>query len=135
MDGKFALLGADAILFTHLCYVGYVVIGLLLILLGWWRDWSWVRNPWFRATHLIAIFIVTISAWFQIDCPLTILENSLREKAGDTGYAGSFMSHWMSEILFYQASPMAFTIGYSVFGLLVIGSWFAVRPRGFRQDR
>jgi hypothetical protein len=33
---KISQLGADAILFTHLCYVGYVVFGLLLILLGWW---------------------------------------------------------------------------------------------------
>ena len=133
MDGKFALLAADAILFTHLCYVGYVIIGLLLILLGWWRDWSWVRNPWFRATHLIAILIVAFSAWFHIDCPLTVLENDLRAQGGDVGYSGSFMAHWMSEILFYEASPMAFTISYSMFGLLVIGTWVLVRPRPFRK--
>ena len=132
MEGKTALLAADAILFTHLCYVGFVVVGLVLILLGWWRGWRWICNPWFRIAHLIAIAIVAVSAWFRLDCPLTVLENHLRSRGGTDGYEGSFMAHWMSEILFYEASPMAFTIAYTVFGLLVIGSWFAVRPRRFR---
>jgi len=130
---KISMFGADLILFFHLSYVGYVVFGLLLILLGWWRGWSWIRNPWFRATHLVAILIVAVSAWFHIDCPLTVIENDLRARGGDVGYSGSFMSHWMSEILFYEADPMAFTIAYSVFGLLVIGSWVVVRPRSFRR--
>lgn len=129
----FNLFAADAILLTHLCYVGYVIFGLLLILLGWWRGWSWVRNPWFRLTHLVAILIVAVSAWFHIDCPLTVLENDLRARGGGTGYSGSFMSHWMSKLLFYEADPMTFTIGYTLFGLLVVLSWVAVRPRSFRR--
>jgi len=133
MDGKLALLAADLILFVHLSYVGFVVLGLVLILLGWWRGWSWVRNPWFRLAHVVAILIVAVSAWFHLDCPLTVLENDLRARGGVVGYEGSFMSHWMREILFYQASPMTFTIAYTVFGLLVIGSWVAVRPRSFRR--
>lgn len=132
MEGKMALLAADLILFIHLSYVGFVIFGLVLILLGWWRRWSWVRNPWFRLAHVVAILIVAVSAWFHLDCPLTVLENDLRARGGTAGYEGSFMSHWMREILFYQASPMTFTIAYSVFALAVIGSLVVVRPRPFR---
>lgn len=132
MEGKMALLAADLVLFVHLSYVMFVVGGLLLVWLGRWRGWSWVRNPWFRLGHLAAILIVAISAWFHLDCPLTVLENDLRARGGDAGYDGSFMAHWMSAILFYQGPPWAFTLAYTVFGLLVIGSWWAVRPRSFR---
>jgi len=132
MEGRLALLAADLILFIHLSYVGFVIFGLLLTLLGWWRGWSWVRNPWFRLAHVVAILIVAVSAWFHLDCPLTVVENDLRARGGAAGYEGSFMSHWMREILFYDASPMAFTIAYSVFALAVIGSLVVVRPRPFR---
>jgi hypothetical protein len=132
MEGKTALLAADLVLFVHLSYVMFVIVGLLLIWLGRWRGWTWVRNPWFRLGHVVAILIVAVSAWFHLDCPLTVLENDLRARGGDAGYDGSFMAHWMREILFYQGPPWAFTLAYSVFGLLVIGSWFAVRPRSFR---
>lgn len=49
---------ADAIVGVHVAYVSYVAIGQLLIWLGPAMHWRWVRNPWFRWTHLIAIVIV-----------------------------------------------------------------------------
>ncbi len=124
---------ADLTLLLHLIFVAFVVIGLLLILLGKVLDWSWVRNPWFRTTHLVAITLVILQAWFGIICPLTILEMELRSRAGEATYAGSFVSHWLEMILYYQGPAWAFGLVYTLFGLAVIASWFWVHPRRFRR--
>ena len=33
---------------------------------------------------MVAILIVAVSAWFHLDCPLTVLENDLRARGGVT---------------------------------------------------
>lgn len=123
------LLAADAVLLLHLLFVAFVVIGLVLIFVGKARRWSWVRNLWFRVTHLLAIALVAVQSWFGVICPLTTFEMALRSRAGDAVYTGSFMSHWLETILYYQAPPWAFAVCYTVIGVVVIGSWFWVSPR------
>lgn len=120
---------ADGVLVTHIAFVGFVVIGLLLILVGGLRRWSWVRNRWFRRAHLAAIGLVVAQAWCGVICPLTTLEMFLREKAGDATYQGTFIAHWLHRLLFFNAPPWVFTACYSVFALAVIASWRFVRPR------
>lgn len=125
------LLAADALLVTHVLFVAFVVFGLLLILIGKVLSWSWVRNPRFRLNHLIAIGIVVLQSWFGMICPLTTWEMALRAKAGDTVYAGTFISHWLDKLLYYQAPAWVFVLAYTAFGLAVLASWFWVRPRPF----
>lgn len=132
-SGTFRLL-ADLVLVTHVAFVAFVIFGLVLILVGGFRKWAWIRNAWFRAAHLLAIGIVVGQAWAGVICPLTTLEMWLRERAGDLTYEGTFISHWLHRILFFQAPPWVFVVCYTVFGLLVIGSWFAFRPRPFRKE-
>lgn len=127
----FYLLAADALLLLHVLFVIFVVFGLALIYVGKTCDWHWVRNPWFRIAHLGAIGIVTVQSWFDFICPLTIWEMELRNRAGDTVYIGSFISHWLETLLYYQAPMWVFAVIYTVFGALVIASWFIVRPRPF----
>lgn len=123
---------ADLILTIHVAFVIFVVVGLLLILVGKTMGWSWVRNPWLRAAHLLAIGIVTTQAWAGVICPLTTWEMDLRAKAGDTVYGGSFIAHWLGELLYIEAPLWAFTVAYTLFAGLVVLSWFWVRPRSFR---
>ena len=124
-------LAADALLVLHVGFVVFVVVGLVLIWLGGALGWWWVRNPWFRVAHLIGIGIVVLQAWLGQICPLTIWEMALREKAGDATYAGSFIQHWLHELLYYEAPMWVFAVCYTVFGLLVVASWYFVRPRPF----
>lgn len=128
-DSSLILLVADGILLLHVLFVAFVVIGLVLIFAGKPRCWSWIRNPWFRIAHLAAISIVVVQSWVGAICPLTTLEMLLRSRAGDTAYEGSFISHWLGTILYYQAPAWVFVICYTVFGAAVIASWFWVRPR------
>ena len=124
-------IAADAILVVHGLFVVFVVLGLFLIYLGRLLSWQWVRNPWLRATHLLAISVVVIQSWFGLICPLTAWEMGLRSRAGELVYAGSFVANWVGEILYFQAPAWVFVACYTVFGALVLLSWFLVRPRPF----
>jgi glucan phosphoethanolaminetransferase (alkaline phosphatase superfamily) len=123
-----ALFAADAVLLLHVLFVVFVIAGLLLIFLGKVLAWSWVRNWWFRITHLVAIVVVVLQAWLGVICPLTTLEMALRREAGDATYAGTFISHWLESILYYQAPAWVFAVCYTAFAALVVLSWFWVRP-------
>jgi hypothetical protein len=124
-------LAADALLVAHALFVVFVVLGLILIFAGKFLSWQWVRNPWFRVTHLLGISVVVLQSWFGVICPLTVWEMELRAKAGMTAYEGSFITHWINVLLYYQAPPWVFVVCYTVFGGLVLCSWFLVRPRAF----
>jgi len=126
------LIAADAVLLLHILLAAFIVIGLLLIFAGKLRRWSWVRNPWFRLTHLIAISIVVIQSWFGIICPLTTIEMTLRSRGGGAVYPGSFISHWLETLLYYQLPAWVFVVCYMIFGGIVAACWFWIRPRRFR---
>jgi hypothetical protein len=125
------LIIADALLLLHVLVVVFIVAGLVAVYAGGTLAWSWVRNPWFRSLHVAAIGIVALQSWVGIICPLTTWEMSLRNQAGDTVYSGSFISHWLESLLYYQAPAWVFMVVYTAFGALVMASWFFVRPRSF----
>jgi len=134
MDSKLLyLFAADVLLFIHVLFVAFVVLSLFLIFAGKFRRWAWVKNPWFRIGHLLAIGVVVLQSWLGMICPLTIWEMALREKAGDTVYAGTFVSHWLDTILYFSAPPWVFIVCYTAFGLLVVLSWFWHPPRRLNQ--
>lgn len=120
---------ADAIVVFHAAYVLWVILGLLLTLLGMFRRWQWIRNPWFRWSHLAMILIVVVESWLGIVCPLTTWEQALRAKAGDETYRGDFLANFVHEALFIEAPPWAFTVGYTIFGLLVLATFLWAPPR------
>jgi hypothetical protein len=126
---------ADLVLLTHVAFVAFIVVGLILILMGGFLGWNWIRNPWFRILHLAGISLVIAQAWLGIICPLTTLEMKLRESAGDQTYHSTFMAHWLGKLLFFDAPPWVFMVGYTLFGLAVVSSWWLFRPRPIRQQR
>ena len=125
----FYTLLADSILILHFAFVAFVVIGLLVIWVGWVRRWRFVYNFWFRLTHLLAIGVVAAESLAGIVCPLTIWENHLRLLAGGgEAYAGSFVQHWLHRVMFYEASESTFTIIYLLFFTAVALSLWLVKP-------
>ncbi len=119
---------ADVILMTHTLFVGFVVFGLVFTVIGAVRRWRWIRNPWFRVAHLIAIGIVVVQAWLDKTCPLTIWENRARQAGGSIGYTGSFIQYWLHQLIFYDFEPWVFTLAYSLFGMLVVLTWILAPP-------
>lgn len=127
-------IGADLLMGVHLFFVAFVVFGLVLVWIGRFARWAWVRNPWFRWAHLASIGVVVAQAWLGRICPLTIWEMALREKAGEATYSGAFVAHWAEALLYYEAPPWVFAVAYTLFAALVVASWVAVRPRAFGGD-
>ena len=125
------LVAADAVLLLHVLFVLFVVGGLAAIYAGRALGWAWVRGRTFRFAHLGAIGVVVVQAWLGVVCPLTTLEMALRARAGAATYAGTFVSHWLEALLYWRAPAWVFVVAYTAFGAAVLGSWFAVPPRGF----
>jgi hypothetical protein len=117
---------ADSVVAFHAAYVAFVVFGLIAILTGYAMSWRWVRNLYFRATHLAAILLVCIEAVVGVACPLTTLENALRLRAGGVGYPGDFLGYWLDWMIFYNAPPWVFTAIYLGFGALVLTTFWLV---------
>ncbi len=128
---------ADAILLFHAAYVAYVVLGLAAIVVGIALNWNWVRNFWFRITHLAAIGLVVAESLAGLECPLTVLENRLRQAAGQRGYAAGCIAHWVQPLIFFDFPRWMFTVGYVLFASAVAAVFFFAPPArpGARRDR
>ena len=131
-SGDYAML-ANLVLITHAAYVAFVLLGLPVILVGAILDWRFVRNFWLRLFHLAAIGVVVVPSWFGIVCPLTTFESTLRARAGASPGDSGFIAYWLRELLYYEAPGWVFVVVYTAFGLLVVASWYFVRPAGRRQ--
>lgn len=120
---------ADLIVAVHFAYVAFVIVALAVILVGIALRWSWVRNFWFRAIHLLMIAVVVFESLGKIECPLTTWEFRLRELAGETPEEGTFIGRWAHWLLFYNIPPRVLTICYCCFGLAVLCVWLLAPPR------
>lgn len=98
---------ADLLVGVHVLFVAFVVFGGLLAL----------RSLWIAAAHLPAAAwgaLIEFRGWV---CPLTPLENSLRASAGQAGYDGGFIEHYLVPVLY----PGGLTRGLQiVLGSLVV---------------
>ncbi len=120
---------ADAVLLLHFGDVVFVVGGLAAVVGGNLAGWRWVNRWPFRVVHLLAIGVVVAQAWLGQVCPLTTLESWLRVQAGTPAYRTGFVAHWVERLLFHEAPPWVFTLAYTVFGVLVLASWWYFPPR------
>ena len=103
--------------------------GQVFILIGWACSWWTTRNFTFRLLHLAGIGFVVIESWLGARCPLTLLENHLRQVAGDSPQDMSFVGYWLSRLLFYSAPEWVFTLVYTLFAAAVITTWLVYPPR------
>lgn len=83
---------ANAVLLLHLGFILFVIFGGLLTL----RDGRW-------ALLHVPVFVwgalVNLMHWV---CPLTPWENQLRALAGESGYSGGFIQHYVGAVVYPQ---------------------------------
>jgi len=120
---------ANAVLLLHVAVVIFVVLGLPAIVVGNWRKMAWANSLWWRSAHLLAIAVVVLQAWLGQYCGLTVLESRLRQQAGQAGYGGGFIEHWLQRLLYYEGPLWVFALAYTVFGALVAWAWWHYPPR------
>jgi len=117
-----ARLLADALVAAHLAFIVFVVAGGLLVLRR--RGWAVLHLP-----------AVAWGAFAEISgtlCPLTPLENSLRLRAGDAGYTGGFIEHYLIPLLYPEALTARTQV---VLGLAVIAVNVVVYALAWRRWR
>lgn len=102
-----AFLLADAVLFIHLAFVLFVLFGGLLAL-------KWRSTIWFHLPAAAWGAFIEFSGWI---CPLTPLENWLREQGGASGYTGDFLSHYLVALLYPEALTLQIQL---ILGLVVV---------------
>lgn len=119
---------ADAILALHAAIVGFVVVGEALFMLGGVRAWRWVRRFGLRVGHAVLMLFIALQAWLGQLCPLTVWEQALRRRAGQAAYTESFIEHWLSRLIFFDAPWWVFVAGYTGFAALVLLTWWWVPP-------
>jgi hypothetical protein len=120
---------ADVVLAVHFAFVLFVIGGFFVIWIGHARHWSFVRNFGFRITHLVAMGVVALQVIANMPCPLTILEQMLRERAGQPVYEESCIEHWIGRFLFYDLDDWVFIVTYIGFFLLIALTFWKVPPR------
>lgn len=81
---------ADLVVLVHVAFIAFVVFGGLLAL-------RWRRIPW---VHLPAAAWGALIEIRGLICPLTPLENWLRQLAGEAGYSGGFIEHYILPIVY-----------------------------------
>jgi hypothetical protein len=94
------LLLADALVVVHLAYVVFVLAGAVLVR----------YRPKVLWLHLAAVAWGAYVALAHRVCPLTPLEVSLRVRAGQVGYSGGFVEHYLIPLLY----PKALTPGIQI---------------------
>jgi hypothetical protein len=120
---------ADLIVAFHVAYVSYVVVGQLAIWLGLALRWAWVRNPWFRWTHLIMMVIVGGEAALNIECPLTRWERGFRELAGQPVSGETFLGRLLHNLIFVDWPQGVINALHIAFALVVLGTFILAPPR------
>jgi hypothetical protein len=84
---------ADAVLVMHLAFILFVVAGGLLVLRS--RRVAWL--------HLPAVAWGALIEFMGWICPLTPLEVWARSQAGETGYTGGFVEHYLLPVVYPEA--------------------------------
>ncbi|MDH3527839.1 MAG: DUF2784 domain-containing protein [Gammaproteobacteria bacterium] len=85
----YALL-ADLVLLLHAAFIGFVLLGGLLVLR--WRPLMWLHVP-----AVIWGILIEVQGWL---CPLTPMENRLRKAAGAQGYDAGFIEHYLAPLIY-----------------------------------
>jgi len=98
---------ADLIVLVHLGFILFVVLGGFFVLR--WRKLAWVHIP-------LAIWGAVVE-FANLICPLTPLENHLRELGGGSGYQIDFVEQYIVPIVYTPSLDLKLQI---ILGSLVI---------------
>lgn len=113
---------ADAVVLLHFAFLVFVVLGGLLVLR--WPGVAWLHLP-------MAAWGVFVEIYLHY-CPLTPLENRLRERGGLVAYDTGFIDHYIVPMIY----PLGLTPGIQLFlGILLVGGYVVVYAFAWRIHR
>lgn len=111
-------LAAGAVVLLHFGFVIFVVAGGLLAI-------RWPRVMWIHIPAALWGVLIEMADWV---CPLTPLENYLRERGGAAEYQGDFVAHYIVPVLYPAGlthdwqlvlGGFAFAVNTVIYGVLL----------------
>ncbi len=99
---------ADALVVVHLAFIMFVAFGAFLV-------WRWRQLVWIHLPAAAWGILIEFMGW---TCPLTPLENHWRHVAGQAGYEGGFVAHYIIPIVYPPALTPAVQAGLGIIILL-----------------
>ena len=103
-----AALTADIIVLLHFSFILFVSTGGLLVL-------RWPRLAWLHLPCVAWGVVIEVSGGI---CPLTPLEISYRQAAGDPGYGGDFIDRYLLPVIYPASLSRSLQIGLALTLLL-----------------
>ena len=116
---------ADVVFLAHLAFVLFVVLGGVAV---WWVP----KLAWLHLPAVAWGALIEFAGWI---CPLTPWEQSLRQLAGDRGYRGGFIEHYLLPLLYPQGLTRNVQVVLGVAVLVVNVVAYALIVRRHRRDR
>lgn len=118
-------IAAQAVLLLHLLFILFVLGGGLLAL-------RWPRLIWL---HLPALLWAVTVEWTGWICPLTPLENALRQVAGEQAYQGGFIEYYIWPLIYPAGLTREMQFMLGCFVLLLNAPVYGVLYRRLRARR
>jgi hypothetical protein len=91
---------ADTVLLLHFAFVLFAVLGGIAVLFK--RSFVWLHIP-----VVLWSSVINLAGWI---CPLTPLENYFRSQAGQSGYEGGFIQHYIEPLVYPGGMPRNFEL-------------------------
>lgn len=109
---------ADGVVVLHLAFILFVLLGGLAIP-------AWPRTAWVHLPCVLWGAMVELAGWI---CPLTPLENLLRDRAGQESYEGDFVlrliepviyPHWLTREIQLVLGALVVLVNLCVYGMVM----------------
>ena len=116
---------ADLTVLLHLGFIGFVVFGVVLV----------ARWPRLLPVHLVCAAWGAYTEFTSTVCPLTPLENYFRHLAGEAGYQGGFIAHYLWPLIYPAGLTPAIQVGLGIGVVALNAAGYAFLWRRWRRAR
>lgn len=104
-----AKIAADFLVVMHLAFIVFVLFGGLLVL-------KWGKVSILHIPCVLWAVLIEFGGWV---CPLTPLEHHFREVAGDAGYTGGFINHYLMPVIYPEGLTQEIQVALGIFVLAI----------------
>lgn len=110
---------ADLTALLHGAFVAFVVFGGLLA-------WRWRRVVYVHLPCAAWGAVLSLMGW---PCPLTPVENHFRALAGQAGYAGGFVAHYLVPLIYPAGMTRGIQVGLGIAVIAINAAVYAAWRR------
>jgi|ERR1051325_3088736 hypothetical protein len=102
-------LAANIVALIHLAFILFVILGGVLLL-------RWPKLMWLHVPAAVWGALIEFAGWY---CPLTTIENLCLRRAGEAGYSGGFVAHYIFRVIYPAGLTRGIEIAIGVFVVAV----------------